>query len=151
MALTLQKQTVNIALDQGCTFEKVITAQNSSSQNVTISSGTCASKMRQSYYSSNNITTLTTTTITASSVSSKAFSAPVIKLDSTTLSSGDYGGNITVSNSNKTVLVNKNAWIKDNLGSSAPNSYSKITMKHCYKNAYNIEVITICLLKINVI
>ena len=60
MALTLQKQTVNIALDQGCTFEKVITAQNSASGNVTISSGTCAAKMRQSYYSSNNITTLTT-------------------------------------------------------------------------------------------
>ena len=48
MALTLQKQTVNIALDQGCTFEKVITAQNSASQNVTISTGTCAAKMRQS-------------------------------------------------------------------------------------------------------
>ena len=61
MALTLQKQTVNIALDQGCTFEKVITAQNSASQNVTISTGTCAAKMRQSYYSSNNITALTTT------------------------------------------------------------------------------------------
>ena len=60
MALTLQKQTVNIVLDQGCTFEKVITAQNSASQNVTISTGTCAAKMRQSYYSSNNITTLTT-------------------------------------------------------------------------------------------
>ena len=60
MALTLQKQTVNIALDQGCTFEKVITAQNSTSGNVTISAGTCASKMRQSYYTSNNITTLTT-------------------------------------------------------------------------------------------
>ena len=60
MALTLQKQTLNIALDQGCTFEKVITAQNSASQNVTISTGTCAAKMRQSYYSSNNITTLTT-------------------------------------------------------------------------------------------
>ena len=60
MALTLQKQTVNIALDQGCTFEKVITAQNSASQNVTISTGTCAAKMRQSYYSSNNITALTT-------------------------------------------------------------------------------------------
>ena len=60
MALTLQKQTVNIALDQGCTFEKVITAQNSASQNVTISTGTCAAKMCQSYYSSNNITTLTT-------------------------------------------------------------------------------------------
>ena len=60
MALTLQKQTVNIVLDQGCTFEKVITAQNSASQNVTISTGTCSSKMRQSYYSSNNITALTT-------------------------------------------------------------------------------------------
>ena len=60
MALTLQKQTVNLVIDQGCTFEKVITAQNSTSGNVTISSGTCAAKMRQSYYSSNNITTLTT-------------------------------------------------------------------------------------------
>ena len=60
MALTLQKQTVNLVIDQGCTFEKVITAQNTTSGNVTISSGTCAAKMRQSYYSSNNITTLTT-------------------------------------------------------------------------------------------
>ncbi len=60
MALTLQKQTVNIVLDQGCTFEKVIYAQNSVSQNVTISTGTCAAKMRQSYHSSNNVTTLTT-------------------------------------------------------------------------------------------
>ena len=60
MALTLQKQTVNLVIDQGCTFEKVIYAQNATSQNVTISTGTCAAKMRQSYYSSNNITTLTT-------------------------------------------------------------------------------------------
>lgn len=60
MALTLQKRTVNFVLDQGCTFEKVITAQNSTSGNVTISSGTTAAKMRQSYHSSNNITTLTT-------------------------------------------------------------------------------------------
>ena len=60
MALTLQKQTVNLVIDQGCTFEKVITAQNTTSGNVTISAGTCAAKMRQSYYSSNNITTLTT-------------------------------------------------------------------------------------------
>ena len=60
MALTLQKQTVNLVIDQGCTFEKVITAQNSTSGNVTISAGTCAAKMRQSYHSSNNITTLTT-------------------------------------------------------------------------------------------
>ena len=60
MALTLQKQTVNLVIDQGCTFEKVITAQNSISGNVTISDGTTAGKMRQSYHSSNNITTLTT-------------------------------------------------------------------------------------------
>ena len=60
MALTLKKQTVNLVIDQGCTFEKVLYAQNATSQNVTISTGTCASKMRQSYYSSNNITALTT-------------------------------------------------------------------------------------------
>ena len=60
MALTLQKRTVNLVLDQGCTFEKVITAQNSTGGNVTISSGTTVAKMRQSYHSSNNITTLTT-------------------------------------------------------------------------------------------
>ncbi len=62
MALTLQKRTVNLVLDQGCTFEKVMTAQNSTGGNVTISSGTTAAKMRQSYHSSNNITTLTTAT-----------------------------------------------------------------------------------------
>ena len=60
MALALQKQTVNLGIDQGSTFEKVITAQNTTSGNVTISTGTCAAKMRQSYYSSNNITALTT-------------------------------------------------------------------------------------------
>ena len=60
MALTLQKQSVNLVIDQGCTFEKVITAQNSTNGNVTISTGTCASKMRQSYYSGNNIVVLTT-------------------------------------------------------------------------------------------
>ena len=60
MALTLQKRTVNLVIDQGCTFEKVITAQNTTSGNVTISSGTCAGKMRQSYGSSNNIAAFTT-------------------------------------------------------------------------------------------
>ena len=60
MALTVNKQTVNFVLDQGCTFEQVITAQNSASGNVTISSGTCAGKMRQSYGSSNNIAAFTT-------------------------------------------------------------------------------------------
>ena len=55
MALTLQKQTVNLVIDQGCTFEKVITAQNSISGNVSMSGGTCTAKMRQSYYSANNV------------------------------------------------------------------------------------------------
>jgi len=60
MPLTLKKQTVNLVLDQGCTFEKVITAQNSTSGNVTISTGTCAAKMRLSFNSSNNVQTITT-------------------------------------------------------------------------------------------
>ena len=60
MALTVNKQTVNMVLDQGCTFEKVITAQNSAGGNVTISTGTCAAKMRQSYSSSNNVAAFTT-------------------------------------------------------------------------------------------
>ena len=67
MALTLNKQTVNFVLDQGATFEKTITAQNSASGNVTISSGTCASKMRQSTYSGNNIHTFSTS-VTGSNV-----------------------------------------------------------------------------------
>jgi len=67
MALTLIKQTVNFVLDQGATFEKTITAQNSASGNVTISSGTCASKMRQSTYSGNNIHTFSTS-VTGSNV-----------------------------------------------------------------------------------
>ena len=60
MPLTLSKQTINLVIDQGCTFEKVIYAQNSSGANVTISSGTCAGKMRQSFSSSNNVVALTT-------------------------------------------------------------------------------------------
>ena len=60
MALTLQKQVVNLVLDQGCTFEKTITAKNSAGGNVTISSGTTAAKMRQSTYSGNNIHSFST-------------------------------------------------------------------------------------------
>ena len=47
-------------MDQGATFEKVIYAQNSAGGNVTISTGTCAAKMRQSTYSGNNIHTFST-------------------------------------------------------------------------------------------
>jgi hypothetical protein len=55
MALTTNKQTVNLTIDQGCTFEKVITAKNTAGGNVTISSGTCSAKLRPSHYTSNNI------------------------------------------------------------------------------------------------
>ena len=60
MALTLQKQTHNYVLDQGCTFSKVITAKDTAGANVAISSGTAAGKMRQSYHSSNNVHAFTT-------------------------------------------------------------------------------------------
>ena len=60
MALALQKQTVNLGIDQGSTFEKVITAQNTIGGNVIISSGTTAAKLRQSIYSSNNIHSFST-------------------------------------------------------------------------------------------
>jgi len=60
VALALQKQTVNLGIDQGSTFEKVITAQNTIGGNVTISSGTTAAKLRQSIYSSNNIHSFST-------------------------------------------------------------------------------------------
>ena len=59
MALTLNKQTVNLVIDQGTTFEKVITAKNTAGGNVAISSGTCAGKLRPSHYTSNNVVTLT--------------------------------------------------------------------------------------------
>ena len=98
MALTLQKQTVNIALDQGCTFEKVITAQNSASQNVNISTGTCAAKMRQSYYSSNNITTLTT----AVAVSNCTISLTATQTAS--LSPGNYVYDVEYTQSGGTIV-----------------------------------------------
>ena len=59
MALTLNKQTVNLVIDQGTTFEKVITAKNTAGGNVAISSGTCAGKLRPSHYTSNNVVVFT--------------------------------------------------------------------------------------------
>ena len=41
-------------------LKKTITAKNSAGGNVTISSGTCAAKMRQSTYSGNNIHSFST-------------------------------------------------------------------------------------------
>ncbi len=60
MALTLQKQILNFVLDQGCTFSKVVTAKDTAGANVTISTGTAAGKMRQSYHSANNVHAFTT-------------------------------------------------------------------------------------------
>lgn len=80
MALTLQKKTVNLVMDQGCTFEQTITATNSAAGNVTISTGTCASKMRQSFHSANNVYTLTTSVsgsnVTISSTATATASIP---------------------------------------------------------------------------
>ena len=100
MALTVQKQTVNIALDQGCTFEKVITAQNSASGNVTISTGTCAAKMRQSYSSSNNVATFTT------SVTGSNCTISLTATETAALSSGIYAYDVEYTQSD-TITVER--------------------------------------------
>ena len=98
MALTLQKQTVNLVIDQGCTFEKVIYAQNSTSGNVTISAGTCASKMRQSYYSSNNITTLTT------AIAGSNVTISLTATQTAAVSSGNYVYDVEYTQSGGTIV-----------------------------------------------
>ena len=98
MALTLQKQTVNLVIDQGCTFEKVITAQNSTSGNVTISAGTCAAKMRQSYYSSNNITALTT------AVAGSNVTISLTATQTAAVSSGNYVYDVEYTQSGGTIV-----------------------------------------------
>ena len=98
MALTLQKQTVNLVIDQGCTFEKVITAQNSTSGNVTISSGTAAAKMRQSYYSSNNITTLTT------AIAGSNVTISLTATQTAAVSSGNYVYDVEYTQSGGTIV-----------------------------------------------
>ncbi len=98
MALTLQKRTVNLVLDQGCTFEKVITAQNSTGGNVTISSGTTAAKMRQSYHSSNNITTLTT------AISGSNVTISLTATQTASVSPGNYVYDIEYTQSGGTVV-----------------------------------------------
>tara|TARA_Y100000593_G_scaffold89887_1_gene175077 strand:- start:2946 stop:3290 length:345 start_codon:yes stop_codon:yes gene_type:complete len=98
MPLTLQKQTVNMVLDQGCTFEKVITAQNSSGSNVTISSGTCAGKMRQSYGSSNNVVSFTT------AVSGSNCTISLTATQTAAISSGRYVYDVEYTQSGGTIV-----------------------------------------------
>ena len=98
MALTVQKQTVNLVIDQGCTFEKVIYAQNSTSGNVTISTGTCAAKMRQSYHSSNNITTLTT------AIAGSNVTISLTATQTAAVSSGNYVYDVEYTQSGGTIV-----------------------------------------------
>ena len=98
MALTLNKQTVNFIIDQGCTFEKVITAKNTAGGNVTISSGTCAGKLRQSHYSSNN-TLVFTTAVAGSNVT-----ISLTATQSGTLASGQYVYDIEYTQTGGTIV-----------------------------------------------
>jgi len=84
VALTLQKQTLNFVLDQGCTFSKVVTAKDSAGANVTISSGTAAGKMRQSYHSSNNVHAFTT------AVEGSNVTISLTSTQTTAISDGNY-------------------------------------------------------------
>ena len=98
MALTVNKQTVNMVLDQGCTFEKVITAQNSAGGNVTISTGTCAAKMRQSYSSSNNVAAFTT------AVAGSNCTISLTATQTAALSSGIYAYDVEYTQSGGTIV-----------------------------------------------
>ena len=84
MALTLQKQTLNFVLDQGCTFSKVVTAKDSAGANVTISSGTAAGKMRQSFHSSNNVHAFT------AAVEGSNVTISLTSTQTTAISDGNY-------------------------------------------------------------
>ena len=98
MALTLSKQTINLVIDQGCTFEKVIYAQNSSGANVTISSGTCAGKMRQSFSSSNNVVALTT------AVAGSNCTISLTATQTAALASGNYMYDVEYTQSGGTIV-----------------------------------------------
>ena len=98
MALTLNKQTINLVIDQGCTFEKVITAKNTAGGNVTISTGTCAGKLRSSHYTSNN--TLAFTTALAGSNVTISLTAT----QSGTLSPGQYVYDVEYTQSGGTII-----------------------------------------------
>ena len=98
MALTLSKRTVNFVLDQGATLEKTITAQNSAGGNVTISSGTCAAKMRQSTYSGNNIHSFST------SVSGSNVTISMTATNTANVAAGQYEYDIEYTQSDATTV-----------------------------------------------
>lgn len=65
MALTLKKKSQNYTIDQGATFEKTITAENSSSVPVDISTGTVAGGIIKNHRYANTLQTFTTSLLSA--------------------------------------------------------------------------------------
>ncbi len=99
MALTLNKQTVNFVLDQGSTFQKTITAKNTASGNVTISSGSTAAKLRQSTYSGNNIHTFST------SVSGSNVTISMTATNTANVAAGQYVYDVEYTQSDAITIV----------------------------------------------
>ena len=85
-------------MDQGATFEKVIYAQNSAGGNVTISTGTCAAKMRQSTYSRNNIHSFSTS-VTGSNVT-----ISMTATNTANIAAGQYAYDIEYTQSDGTTI-----------------------------------------------
>tara|TARA_Y100000004_G_scaffold142720_1_gene162334 strand:+ start:3969 stop:4319 length:351 start_codon:yes stop_codon:yes gene_type:complete len=76
MAISIKTQGENLTMYQGSTFEQVFTAKNANNANVTISSGTCASKMKKNHSTTNTSFILTfSTSITDSNVTISATAA----------------------------------------------------------------------------
>ena len=98
MALTLHKQTENFVLDQGATFIKTFTAQNTTGGNVSISSGTTAAKLRQSIYSSNNLHTFST------SVSGSNVTISMTATNTANVSAGQYVYDVEYTQSDATTI-----------------------------------------------
>ena len=69
MAISIKTQGENLTMYQGSNFEKVFTAKDANTANVTISSGTCASKMKKNHTTSNTSFILTfSTSVSGSNV-----------------------------------------------------------------------------------
>ena len=89
MALTIKPQGENLTMYQGSNFEKVFTAKDANNSNVTISTGTCASKMKKDHTTTNTSWILSFTaavagsnvTITASSTQTAGMSSGLYVYD----------------------------------------------------------------------
>ena len=69
MALSIKTQGENLTMYQGSNLEKVFTAKDANNSNVTISTGTCASKMKKNHTTTNTSWILTfSTSVSGSNV-----------------------------------------------------------------------------------